>query len=339
MQPIRQNSTDKISVGPAVDLDGFTVNTAVTLASADSAKVKLGDDSIVDISSGYTMAASTGMNGEYDLTLQSGISDTVGAFTLLISDVSLILPIRNLFYVYDPASFDAQFGTTILTARDLGQLHEATLGTITSQVEFISDVAIVSDDNWLGQIITIQDVSTGETVVRWVVDVIQSTDTIFINTACPFTVVTGDIIRIESRVHPTFALNLYDPPTRAELTTDTNSILLKVKNFFKVTSRKDSAIAVDAATEIAELNEDLGNGAGAFSNVTDSQEAIKDVLPSAPSATRAESTTDKNSILAKLPSGLTVGGRIRSAVEVVNGRLVTGTGGAGVEWGDGGPEV
>jgi hypothetical protein len=42
---------------------------------------------------------------------------------------------------------------------------------------------------------------------------------------------------------------------------------------------------------------------------------------------------------AQLPGALTIGGRIKSAVEVVNGRIVDGTGNAGDEWGDGGAET
>ena len=42
---------------------------------------------------------------------------------------------------------------------------------------------------------------------------------------------------------------------------------------------------------------------------------------------------------ALLPATLTIGGRIRSAIEVVNNRLLKGKGQAGDEWGDDGPEV
>jgi hypothetical protein len=52
-------------------------------------------------------------------------------------------------------------------------------------------------------------------------------------------------------------------------------------------------------------------------------------------------STDIADISGRLPATLTVGGRVRSAVEVVNSRLVTGTGvvPTGTEWGDGGAEV
>ena len=62
-------------------------------------------------------------------------------------------------------------------------------------------------------------------------------------------------------------------------------------------------------------------------------------LPAAPGPTRAEATSDKAEVIDKLPATKTVGDRLRVAVEVVNGRVVTGTGGAGDEWGDGGAET
>ena len=109
---IRQNDTGKIGVGPAVSIsDGYTVVTTLALATADSAKARLGDDTVVDIS-GYTWAAVTGMDGYYDLTLQTGVTDTVGPLDILIEDVSLCLPISMRFYVLEETVYDAMFATS-----------------------------------------------------------------------------------------------------------------------------------------------------------------------------------------------------------------------------------
>jgi len=108
---IRQNDTGLVSIGPAVSIsDGYTAVTTLSLSSADSARAKLGDDTTVDIS-GYTFAATTNMDGEYDLTLQTGITDTVGPLTILIEDVSLCLPIREKFYVVEEEVYDALYAT------------------------------------------------------------------------------------------------------------------------------------------------------------------------------------------------------------------------------------
>lgn len=90
--------------------------------------------------------------------------------------------------------------------------------------------------------------------------------------------VTGfnDLSAAQVNAEADTALADYDPPTRAELTTDTNSILSKLLKYVQVLVRKDAAIATDNATEITAINADGGSGAGAFLNTTDSQEAIRD---------------------------------------------------------------
>lgn len=55
-----------------------------------------------------------------------------------------------------------------------------------------------------------------------------------------------------------------------------DALWTKVKNAFKLLLRKDSAAAYDASAVLAEINENLGAGAGAFANSTDSVEAIRD---------------------------------------------------------------
>jgi len=111
---IRQNDTGKIGIGPAISIsDGYTVRTSLLLSTADSARVRLGDDSTVDIS-GYTWAATTSMDGMYDLTLQTGITDTVGPFDIMIEDVSLILPIYQRFYVVEETVYDALYAASSL---------------------------------------------------------------------------------------------------------------------------------------------------------------------------------------------------------------------------------
>jgi hypothetical protein len=54
------------------------------------------------------------------------------------------------------------------------------------------------------------------------------------------------------------------------------TITTKIRKFFQLSLRKDAAIATDNATELTELNASGGSGAGAYSNITDAQEAIRD---------------------------------------------------------------
>ena len=109
---IRQNDTGKIGVGPFVDVtDGATMETGVTLSGADSARIRLGDDTTVSIS-GYTWAAVANMDGFYDLTLQTGVTDTVGQFNVLVEDVSLCLPVSMNFYVVEEEVYDALYAAS-----------------------------------------------------------------------------------------------------------------------------------------------------------------------------------------------------------------------------------
>ena len=109
---IRQNDTGKIGIGPFVDVtDGATMETGVTLSGADSAKARLGDDTTVDIS-GYTWAAISGLDGYYDLTLQTGVTDTVGPLDIVIEDVSLCLPVAMRFFVLEEQVYDGLFAAS-----------------------------------------------------------------------------------------------------------------------------------------------------------------------------------------------------------------------------------
>lgn len=110
---IRQGATHKVVIGPAVAVgDGFTPVTNLAVSSADEAEVILHDNgTVVDIS-GYTFAAITTADGYYHLTLQSGISNTVGHMTVVINDDSLILPIRQDFTVLEEAAYDAMFASS-----------------------------------------------------------------------------------------------------------------------------------------------------------------------------------------------------------------------------------
>ena len=111
---IRQNDTGKIGLGPFVDkTDGLTMETGVTLSGADSARARLGDDTTVDIS-GYTFAAISNMDGYYDLTLQTGITDTVGPFDIVVEDVSVCLPVAMRFYVVEETVYDALYAASSL---------------------------------------------------------------------------------------------------------------------------------------------------------------------------------------------------------------------------------
>lgn len=108
--PIRQGATHKVVIGPVVAVaNGYVPVTSLTLSGADEAEVILHDNgTVVDIS-GYTFAAITTADGYYHLTLQSGISNTVGHMTVCINDDSLCLPVRQDFVVIETAIYDGLY--------------------------------------------------------------------------------------------------------------------------------------------------------------------------------------------------------------------------------------
>jgi len=112
---VRQNATHKVVIGPVVAVgDGFTPVTTLSLASADEKCAILHDNGTVVSISGYTFAAITSADGYYHLTLQSGISGTVGHVTIVINDDSLCLPVKADFTVVEEAVYDMLFAASAI---------------------------------------------------------------------------------------------------------------------------------------------------------------------------------------------------------------------------------
>jgi hypothetical protein len=114
--------------------------------------------------------------------------------------------------------------TQILTARDIGQLFESAITSVESQLIFETSADIVSNSAWIGNTVTIQDVTTGETVSRWVTAADATNEKITINASCPFTVAAGDIVRIESRADPRWAIENHDTATSAGVSAAANAV-------------------------------------------------------------------------------------------------------------------
>ena len=106
--PLKQSTQVEVSIGPAMAVANCTVPvTTLALNAADEAELlKANGAATVDISGG-TMAAVTGADGWYDLTLTTSHTDTVGPLTVVINDDSLICPIFAKFMVVEEAVYDA----------------------------------------------------------------------------------------------------------------------------------------------------------------------------------------------------------------------------------------
>jgi hypothetical protein len=103
---LKQSTQIKVRIGPAVAVgDGFTPVTTLALSTADEAELLKADGAgTVDIS-GATMAAITGADGWYDLTLTTSHTDTIGELIVAINDDSLILPVYQKFQVVEESVY------------------------------------------------------------------------------------------------------------------------------------------------------------------------------------------------------------------------------------------
>lgn len=67
-----------------------------------------------------------------------------------------------------------------------------------------------------------------------------------------------------------------DPADASDVAALIAALQAKLKRYVQLLARKDAAIATDAATELGEINENAGSGAGGYANTTDAQEGIRD---------------------------------------------------------------
>ena len=284
-QIIRQSTEIKVRLGPAMGIaDGVTPVTSLTIGAADQAEV-LKADGAATVSMGGTLAAVTGCDGYYDYTILTTEADTVGTIEVVLQDASASLPLKWIGQVLAAVAFDTLYAAspTILTPADVGLMYESDIATVTAEDELIMTVAFAVDDSWIGNVVSLFDISTSETysgkagVGIWISDVLQATNTLKLSSVFPVTLAVGDIIRIHTAMHPRFTIELYDPPTRTEATADKDEIKAKQLAFTRLMTRSDGFVDIDDAVELTAINADAGAGAGNFDPETDSIEAQADV--------------------------------------------------------------
>jgi len=145
---IRQNATHKVAIGPFVDVgDGFTPQTDITLGGNEAEAILHDNATVVDISA-YTWAALANCRGYYNLTLQSGITSTVGHVTIVVQDDSDTLPVKADFTVVEEAIYDAFFAgsaTGLLPANVTQLLGTAHLAPAVAGTPDVNAIEISGD--------------------------------------------------------------------------------------------------------------------------------------------------------------------------------------------------
>lgn len=172
---LRQGATHKVVVGPVVAVgDGFTPVTTLALSTADEAEAILHDNgTVVDIS-GYTWAAITTADGYYHLTLQSGISGTVGHMTVVVNDDSLCLPVKAEFTIVEEAVYDAFFAASATGVPAAGALEATSQSILTDTGTTLDDLV----DDLESRLGTPSDLGSGATIAANLVDIEAQTDDI-----------------------------------------------------------------------------------------------------------------------------------------------------------------
>jgi hypothetical protein len=338
MHYLREATAVDVLIGPFTDkTDG------VTAEAGESPTVELSKN-------GQALAGKSDVTtpvydslGYYNCELDVTDTDTVGTLRLVVEASANAGPVFHDFTVLGGVVYDALYGTspTMLTSKDIGQIYESTVQTVTSQTELDMDDTIVNDDDWIGLTVSITDIGTGDVSVRWIADVDQANDRIVLSSACAFTVSVADVVRVETREHPTYAIQKYDPPTRGEATSDRDILTAGMLTHAQIALRSDAAVATDRAAEIALINANEGSGAGNYLNTNDSQEAQSDRTPALSGGfVQADiQAVDGSAITNNIPAdvqavdGVAIVGEVPTNIVRVNGVLVTGDGGTGTEWG------
>jgi len=257
MQFLKADTAVKVVIGPCVAVaDGFTPVTTLSLSTADEAElIKHDAASVTDISAS-TFAAITSADGYYNLSLTTGNVDTEGMLTILINDDSLCLPILARFTVVNANVFDSLFAAATTDYLQVDTIQVT--GTAQTANDNGADInAILVDTAEIGA------AGAGLSAVPWN----SSWDT-------------------EVQSECADALTAYDPPTRAELTTDKNSIITEIDaNETKIDTldtvadgiQTDLSNATDGLGALKTLIDAIQTDLGDFSGRTNDQ-TLLDVL-------------------------------------------------------------
>jgi hypothetical protein len=128
-------------------------------------------------------------------------------------------------FTLGPAPADVQewLGTDVVdplvTAKGAGLLFDSTISSATSQLSFVCTESIATNDNWVGNTVIVEDVSTGDTVIRYVADVVAAENRIIIDSSATFTVsdATPDRLYVRGEVNDVYANSLLNNLSSAEV--------------------------------------------------------------------------------------------------------------------------
>ena len=159
---LRQSTAVDVLIGPFVDkTDGSAAETGESPRTT-AVTIKLSKN-------GQTLAAKNDAtmpthdaDGYYNCELDATDTNTIGTLRLTVAASANALPVFHDYQVISSVAYDAIYAatSTLITTLDVGLLYESTIGTVNSQTSFDMDATVVTDDNWIGQEVIIEDVTT-----------------------------------------------------------------------------------------------------------------------------------------------------------------------------------
>lgn len=362
--PLREaTASQEIALGVFVDeTDGYTAETGLTIANTDIKLHKAGATTLANKNSGGATHISGGI---YYATLDATDTDTLGGMKIYVH-VSGARPIELDCFIYPANVYDSLFGSDNLEV-DLIQIDgnatngnnatlylkqlniansAATPVAIASTAPFSSAVAITAAPPFgSGHGISVESTggagihTSGSTYgitgdIQYLVTL--GLDHLLSASVAGTDVADDSIIAKLVSASSTADFDSYNNTTdslealRNYAATVYSGILEKLLGYFRVALRSDAATATDHATELSEINDNEGSGAGDYDNTTDSLEAGQAEHGATQTAVAAlndpTAAAIADAVWDEARSGHTTAGTFgQSFAAVVNGQAATGT--------------
>jgi len=137
---LKADTETKVPIGPVVAVgDGFTPVTGLDLTIADEAVIMKHNAAAVTGITGATCTAISGADGEYNVTMTTGYTDTEGMLKVIINDDSLCLPIRAAFMVLSANAYDALVAGTDLLDVNVTQISGDVVPNTSGKLHVLDD--------------------------------------------------------------------------------------------------------------------------------------------------------------------------------------------------------
>lgn len=296
----RQSTAKTFLVGPILDADGVAKTDEVV------GSIKVTKNGTVGVANGSSTLTHD-HTGKYKYAAAAGDLDTCGVVEISLNSTTNAMGVVRL-QVIEEAVYDAIYAAS---ATGLLPANVTQIGGDTQSATDLKDFADTGYDPSTHKVqnVVLTDTTTTNTDMRGTDNAaLASGVTVTTNNDKTGYSISGTIQTLDA-------------------------LVTKIRKYFQLLFRSDTAISTDNATELTELNANGGSGAGDASNQTESLEAIRDrgdvvwITGSGGDATEAK----QDAIIAILgtPSDLGSGDNISDNLVDINTTVVAIGGGAG----------